>query len=96
MRSLQLRQQVSEFKPNGGEAVRFFKGNLEAPDFSRVRIHLESEKEYFQVNTQKINVSIARGISIYQNSEEFSEIFKKADAEMYKHKAAIKAKKNQS
>ena len=39
MRNLQLRLQVSEFNPNGGEAVHFFKGNLEAPDFSRVRIH---------------------------------------------------------
>ena len=44
MRNLQLRLQVSEFNPNGGEAVRFFKGNLEAPDFSRVRIHFSDEK----------------------------------------------------
>ena len=45
MRSLQLRQQASEFKPNGGEVVRFFKGNLEALDFSRVRIHEDDDTE---------------------------------------------------
>ena len=55
---------------------------------------LESEKERFMINGHEITVSIARGVATYKKTEEFSEIFKKADAEMYKHKAEIKARKN--
>ena len=52
----------------------------------------ESEKESFKVDEHELKVSIARGVAIYRKSEEFAEIFRQADAAMYEHKSAIKAK----
>ena len=52
----------------------------------------EAANESFTVDGHEIKVSIARGIAVYHKSEEFSEIFRQADAAMYENKAAIKAK----
>ena len=52
----------------------------------------ESAKEYFFVRGEKINVSVARGIALYHDRQIYSDVFKKADAEMYKHKTEIKSK----
>lgn len=49
-------------------------------------------KESFQIEDETINVSVARGIGIYEQGMTFAEVAKKADNEMYIHKAAIKAK----
>ena len=48
-------------------------------------------KESFQKNGDIIKVSVARGIAVCQNSEDFADIFKQADAAMYAHKTALKA-----
>lgn len=52
----------------------------------------ECERESFEADGREIKVSIARGIAVYNEAEEFSEVFRRADAEMYRHKAEIKAK----
>lgn len=49
-------------------------------------------EETFKVGKNTLTISVARGIGIYEQGMEFSEVAKKADAEMYAHKAAIKAK----
>lgn len=46
----------------------------------------------FVVQGDTINVSVARGLAIYERGMEFSDVSKKADAAMYNHKSAIKAK----
>ncbi|MBR2179855.1 MAG: diguanylate cyclase [Selenomonadaceae bacterium] len=52
----------------------------------------ETANESFMVDEQEIKVSIARGMALCNKSEEFSEIFRQADAAMYENKSAIKAK----
>ena len=52
----------------------------------------EIAKESFEVQGVTINISVARGVGIYEDGMEFSAVSKKADSEMYKHKAAIKSK----
>lgn len=49
-------------------------------------------KESFQIEDETINVSVARGVGIYEQGMAFADVSKKADNEMYIHKAAIKAK----
>lgn len=46
----------------------------------------------FVVAGETINISVARGLAIYQQGMEFSDVTKRADFLMYNHKAAIKAK----
>lgn len=52
----------------------------------------EAENEYFFVGDQKIMVSVARGMAVGNTKQNFNDIFQQADAAMYKHKAAIKAR----
>ena len=49
-------------------------------------------EEHFQVAGDTINISVARGLGIYERGMTFSAVSKKADAAMYNHKSAIKAK----
>lgn len=48
--------------------------------------------ESFDVAGETIQVSVARGLAIYEHGMLFAEVAKKADVAMYNHKAAIKAK----
>ena len=70
---------------------------LEGEDYqNRERlIKLFDEKislEGFVVEDEMITLSVARGMAIYEKGMVFAEVAKKADGEMYTHKAAIKAK----
>ena len=49
-------------------------------------------EEQFQVEGTTLTVSVARGLGVFEQSLKFSEVAKKADSAMYKHKSAIKAK----
>jgi len=49
-------------------------------------------KEHFTVAGDALNLSVARGLGIYEPGMDFAVVSKKADAAMYNHKAAIKAK----
>ncbi|MBO4779133.1 MAG: diguanylate cyclase, partial [Selenomonadaceae bacterium] len=58
-------------------------------------IQLFDEKiaeESFEAAGNTINISVARGLSIYEPGMEFAAVAKKADTEMYSHKSAIKSK----
>ena len=46
----------------------------------------------FEAAGDTINISVARGLGIYKPGMDFADVTKTADDEMYKHKAAIKAK----
>ena len=50
-----------------------------------------STAEYLRFGDEKIKVSVARGFAVWEQNQEFSEVFRNADAEMYKHKSALKA-----
>ena len=56
------------------------------------RFDLEIAEESFVANGETINLSVARGLSIHEKGLEFSAVAKRADAAMYNHKSAIKAK----
>ncbi len=69
---------------------------LEGADFVARRRLLEQfdremEREYFVADGQTIKVSVARGLAVCEQAPDFAEVFRLADAEMYKHKAALKA-----
>ena len=49
-------------------------------------------QEKFTVGGDTLTVSVACGLAIYEGDMDFATVAKKADGEMYKHKAAIKAK----
>lgn len=49
-------------------------------------------EETFEISGEIIGVSVARGIGIHERGMDFATVAKKADDEMYIHKAAIKAK----
>lgn len=46
----------------------------------------------FKIGNETINISVARGLAIYKEGMEFSDVTKRADVLMYTHKASIKAK----
>ncbi len=48
--------------------------------------------EYLLFAGDKIEISVARGLGIHESGMDFADVTKNADDEMYKHKAAIKAK----
>ena len=49
-------------------------------------------KEHFKAGSDTLTVSVARDLGVYELGMKFSEVSKKADNAMYKHKSAIKAK----
>ena len=49
-------------------------------------------QEKFTVGGDTLTVSVACGLAVYEAGMDFADVSKKADGEMYKHKAAIKAK----
>ena len=49
-------------------------------------------QEHFTVAGNVITVSSARGLGVYEHGMEFAAVAKKADAAMYNHKTALKAK----
>ena len=70
---------------------------LEGHDYERreellARFDLQSQDASFRFDEQSIPVSIARGIAVHQPGEDYSETFQRADAAMYEHKSAIKAR----
>ena len=70
---------------------------LEGEDYENREklIQLFDEKiaeETFEFGGEAIHISVARGMAIYEQGMQFTEVSKKADVEMYKHKKAIKAK----
>lgn len=74
-----------------------FAAILEGDDYeSREKLlKLFDEKvaeEHFQAAGDTINISVARGLGIYERGMTFSAVSKQADAAMYNHKSAIKAK----
>ena len=48
-------------------------------------------EEFFEADGVKLQVSVARGLGIYQAGMEYADVFKQADEAMYKHKTALKA-----
>ncbi len=50
------------------------------------------DKETFTVAGNTLNLSVARGLGVHEQGMDFSAVSKRADAAMYNHKAAIKAK----
>ena len=49
-------------------------------------------EEHFEVAGDTLQVSVARGLGVYEPGMEFSAVAKMADVAMYNHKSAIKAK----
>ena len=49
-------------------------------------------EEHFEAGGDTLTVSVARGLGVYEAGMEFAAVAKVADAAMYNHKAAIKAK----
>ena len=49
-------------------------------------------EEHFTVAGDTLTVSVARGLAVHEAGMEFAAVSKKADAAMYNHKAALKAK----
>lgn len=50
------------------------------------------ENETFTVAGNTLNLSVARGLGVHEQGMDFTAVSKRADAAMYNHKAAIKAK----
>ena len=48
--------------------------------------------EHFQAGGDTLTLSVARGLAIYESGMKFEAVSKKADAAMYNHKSALKAK----
>ena len=48
--------------------------------------------EYFEIEGEKTALSVARGMAIYQEGMDYSEVFQQADEAMYANKIAIKKK----
>ena len=48
--------------------------------------------ETFKLGEETVHISVARGLAVYEKGMTFADVAKKADGEMYHHKAAIKAK----
>ncbi|MBR1645610.1 MAG: diguanylate cyclase [Selenomonadaceae bacterium] len=74
-----------------------FTAILEGEDYENreALLKLFDEKvaeETFEVAGNTLFVSVARGLGVYEPGMNFEEVSKKADAAMYNHKAAIKAK----
>lgn len=70
---------------------------LEQQDYEKreelLRIFDEKISEVsFKAAGDTINVSVARGLAIYESGMAFSAVAKRADSAMYNHKSAIKAK----
>ncbi len=74
-----------------------FAAILEGEDFKN-RLELlklfdeKTAEENFTFAGDKLPVSVARGLGVYEKGMEFAAVSKNADAAMYNHKAAIKAK----
>lgn len=49
-------------------------------------------QEKFKVGEDTLTVSVACGLAVYESGMDFAAVSKKADGEMYRHKAEIKAK----
>ena len=49
-------------------------------------------EETFTIAGDTLTVSVARGLGIYEPGMDFESVAKKADAEMYAHKSALKSK----
>ena len=74
-----------------------FAAILEGKDYTdrQALLLLFDEKvaqETFTVAGDTLTLSVARGLGIYEQGMDFSAVSKKADAAMYNHKAALKAK----
>ena len=74
-----------------------FTAILEGEDYENREelLRLFDEKvaeEHFQAGGDTLTVSVARGLGVYERGMEFAAVSKQADAAMYNHKAAIKAK----
>ena len=74
-----------------------FAAILENQDYERREELLEIfdkavDATTFQAAGVTLNLSVARGLGIYEKGMEFDAVAKKADGEMYANKAAIKAK----
>ena len=52
----------------------------------------KAAEEHIQAGDDVLNISVARGLGVYERGMEFADVTKKADDAMYEHKAAIKAK----
>ena len=81
------------FRIGGDEFVAV----LEKEDYENREVLLqlfdeEISKESFTIGEDVINLSVARGMAIYEKGMVFADVAKKADGEMYINKAAIKAK----
>ena len=74
-----------------------FAAILEGPDYENREellklFDVKVEEEHFKAAGDTLTVSVARGLGVYESGMKFSEVSKKADNAMYKHKSAIKAK----
>ncbi len=52
----------------------------------------KAAQEQFTIAGNTLTVSVARGLGVYENGMSFENVAKRADAAMYNHKSAIKAK----
>lgn len=74
-----------------------FAAILEGPDYENREALLQLfdikvNEEHFKAAGDTLTVSVARGLGIYEEGMKFSDVSKKADNAMYKHKSALKAK----
>ena len=74
-----------------------FAAVLEGPDYDNREnlLALFDEKlseEHFNAAGDTLNLSVARGLGIYERGMNFEDVAKKADVAMYNHKSALKAK----
>lgn len=74
-----------------------FAAILEGEDYENRKelLRLFDEKvaeEHFQAGNETLTLSVARGLAVYEPGMRFDSVSKKADAAMYNHKAALKAK----
>ena len=74
-----------------------FAAILEGQDYENRNelLRLFDEKvaaEHFQAGGETLTLSVARGLAVYESGMKFDAVSKKADAAMYNHKAALKAK----
>ena len=81
------------YRVGGDEFVAIIEGEDYMNRNELIRMFDEKiAEESFMVGEEKIFVSVARGMGIYEPGKDFASVAKVADVAMYNHKSAIKAK----
>ena len=83
----------STYRTGGDEFAAVLEGQDYENRLELLRLFDEKvAQEHFKAGNDTLTVSVARGLGVHEAGMDFAAVTKKADAAMYNHKAALKAK----